>query len=75
VSEDKLTGELVEPIPERRPENPVERAQYSVKRTGEGGTGVWRCRVCGYLCAKEEPPARCPVCKADKDRFEPFEFT
>ena len=26
-------------------------------------------------CAKEEPPARCPICKADKDRFEPFKFT
>jgi ferredoxin-thioredoxin reductase catalytic chain len=33
---------------------------------------VWRCRVCGYLCARETPPLVCPVCKATKDRFERF---
>ncbi len=33
---------------------------------------VWRCRVCGYLCAREHPPETCPVCKAKKDRFERF---
>jgi ferredoxin-thioredoxin reductase catalytic subunit len=33
---------------------------------------VWRCKVCGYLCAREGPPEVCPVCKAGKDRFERF---
>jgi len=33
---------------------------------------VWRCRVCGYLCARDVPPEVCPVCKAKKDRFERF---
>jgi ferredoxin-thioredoxin reductase catalytic chain len=33
---------------------------------------VWRCRVCGYLCARDTPPEVCPVCKARKDRFERF---
>lgn len=33
---------------------------------------VWRCRVCGYLCARENPPEVCPVCKVKKDRFERF---
>jgi ferredoxin-thioredoxin reductase catalytic subunit/rubredoxin len=33
---------------------------------------VWRCRVCGYLCGRENPPNICPVCKAKKDRFERF---
>jgi len=33
---------------------------------------VWRCRVCGYLCARERPPAVCPICKATSDRFEAF---
>jgi ferredoxin-thioredoxin reductase catalytic chain len=28
--------------------------------------------VCGYLCAREEPPGTCPICKAEKDRFERF---
>jgi ferredoxin-thioredoxin reductase catalytic subunit len=31
---------------------------------------VWRCKVCGYLCARDEPPLVCPICKAHKDRFE-----
>ena len=33
---------------------------------------VWRCRVCGYLCGREQPPDICPICKAKKDRFEKF---
>ncbi len=33
---------------------------------------VWRCRVCGYLCARETPPKICPICKASQDRFERF---
>lgn len=33
---------------------------------------VWRCRVCGYLCARTEPPDICPICKVKKERFERF---
>ena len=33
---------------------------------------VWRCKVCGYLCAREQPPEICPICKVKKDRFERF---
>jgi ferredoxin-thioredoxin reductase catalytic chain len=33
---------------------------------------VWRCKVCGYLCAREGPPGVCPICKAGKERFERF---
>jgi ferredoxin-thioredoxin reductase catalytic chain len=33
---------------------------------------VWRCKVCGYICARDEPPGICPICKAKKDRFERF---
>ncbi len=33
---------------------------------------VWRCRVCGYLAARDEPPQVCPICKAAKERFERF---
>ena len=33
---------------------------------------VWRCKVCGYLCARDEPPESCPVCHASRDRFERF---
>jgi ferredoxin-thioredoxin reductase catalytic chain len=33
---------------------------------------VWRCRVCGYLCAREQAPEVCPICRAKKERFERF---
>lgn len=33
---------------------------------------IWRCPVCGYLCAKSQPPPKCPICGASKDRFELF---
>jgi ferredoxin-thioredoxin reductase catalytic subunit len=33
---------------------------------------LWRCRVCGYLCARDGPPEVCPICRAKKDRFERF---
>jgi ferredoxin-thioredoxin reductase catalytic subunit len=73
VSDEIAKGEKeAEPIPERR------------GKKGEGGKGkveskksdlpypVWRCPVCGYLCAREHPPGKCPVCKADGDRFGRF---
>ena len=31
---------------------------------------LWRCKVCGYLCARGQPPEVCPICKAKKERFE-----
>ena len=31
---------------------------------------LWRCRVCGYLCSRGQPPEVCPICRAKKDRFE-----
>ncbi len=77
VSEEMLRDERqVQPIPERRP--PVgERAQDRPVhvRAGPGGESdlpVWRCRVCGYLCARERPPAICPICKARGERFARF---
>ncbi len=58
------------PVPERRQPGAMRPKAESVER--KGGVKVWRCRVCGYLCAREAPPEKCPVCKVDKDRFEPF---
>jgi ferredoxin-thioredoxin reductase catalytic subunit len=69
----KLTGS----IPERRPSVP-ERIAKKDRAARVGGIPaklaypVWRCKVCGYLCARDEPPGICPVCKAKKDRFERF---
>ncbi len=68
------------PIPERRPSEAERlRSEQDTEVTGNMGPGpnelrlpVWRCAVCGYLCAREEPPLVCPICKAKKDRFERF---
>ena len=60
-------------IPERRPpEGSRTRGEAPVRETARPSLPVWRCRVCGYLCAREEPPATCPICKAEKERFERF---
>jgi ferredoxin-thioredoxin reductase catalytic subunit len=49
-------------------------AQAPSAAKGKKRLPVWRCVVCGYLCARELPPPICPICKAKKDRFELFEF-
>lgn len=41
-------------------------------RTDSKDLPIWRCVVCGYLCARELPPPICPICKAKADRFERF---
>jgi ferredoxin-thioredoxin reductase catalytic subunit len=76
VSETVLKSDKkVRSIPERRP--PLEeRKREKAKTVGEVNSSlplpVWRCKVCGYLCAREEPPQVCPICKAKKERFEKF---
>jgi ferredoxin-thioredoxin reductase catalytic chain len=75
VSEEIALGQKkVEPVPERRGRQPASAEEEKHELVGftPGGLPVWRCRVCGYLCARPQPPLRCPICKADKDRFERF---
>lgn len=61
------------PIPERRPP-PEKRAKPAAKSLSPSSLPLplWRCKVCGYLCAREGPPEVCPICKAKKERFERF---
>jgi ferredoxin-thioredoxin reductase catalytic subunit len=62
-------------IPERRP--PRDK-RIAAQAAGQKATlsnlplPVWRCKVCGYLCARDGPPGICPICKAGKERFERF---
>jgi ferredoxin-thioredoxin reductase catalytic chain len=76
VSRDITDGKKrVEPIPERRPPAEKRTEKHAVSSgilSGNLKLPVWRCRVCGYLCAREGPPESCPICKAKKDRFEKF---
>ncbi len=71
------------PIPERRPlkeeREKIKKEKEEARMEALTGGGplrtplpVWRCTVCGYLCAREEPPLICPICKAKKDRFDRF---
>ncbi|MFA5859565.1 MAG: ferredoxin-thioredoxin reductase catalytic domain-containing protein [Elusimicrobiota bacterium] len=62
-------------IPDRR----LNEEQRNLRNSGQTETAgkplpypVWRCKVCGYLAARTDPPGVCPVCKATKERFERF---
>jgi ferredoxin-thioredoxin reductase catalytic chain len=61
------------PLPERRrPASTVPSAPRTETAGRQSSVPVWRCRVCGYLCARDGPPEVCPICKAKKERFEVF---
>ncbi len=75
VSQDVLDGkQKIQSIPERRPpkDKRVITPVKSDKKISSLSKPVWRCRVCGYLCARDEPPETCPICKVPKERFERF---
>ncbi|MCR3884681.1 ferredoxin-thioredoxin reductase catalytic domain-containing protein [Methanotrichaceae archaeon M04Ac] len=79
VSDEVLSGERdLAPVPERRP-SPEEREKTAKDFSAPASETlssltypVWRCKVCGYLAARDEPPGICPICKAKMDRFERF---
>jgi len=76
VSQAVLKGEKNSgSIPERRLSS-EERKREKPKSIAEDVSSlplpIWRCKVCGYLCAREDPPEVCPICKAKKERFERF---
>jgi ferredoxin-thioredoxin reductase catalytic subunit len=77
VSGEIARGEKsVHPVPERRPMPDKRGKPADQMRVSSGqlvlSRPVWRCQVCGYLCARDGPPEVCPICKAAKDRFERF---
>ena len=64
-------------IPERRPSGgmgDIEQHEEDLEPVTFKGLPfpVWRCKVCGYLCARPAPPNVCPICKVSADRFERF---
>lgn len=75
VSEKVLNKEIeLRSIPERRP--PPDQRKKDKQPASIINKSlpypVWRCKVCGYLCARDLPPEVCPICKAKKERFERF---
>lgn len=80
VSKDIAQGKKpVSAIPDRRSplgkcvpkEAEVTKPALS-KVTGSLPFPVYRCRVCGYLCARKSPPEVCPICRVSSDRFEKY---
>jgi len=81
---EKLSGASEAPAesPGARPFEGKPAAQDAARAEAPGGSAtpdptdlrypVWRCKVCGYLCARDGPPEVCPICKARKERFERF---
>jgi ferredoxin-thioredoxin reductase catalytic subunit len=75
VSHDVKEGKKdITSIPDRRqPKNIRDQMKEKIsKLSNDLSKPVWRCKVCGYLCARDEPPSVCPICKVKKDRFERF---
>jgi rubrerythrin len=73
VSKKIFEGKIeIKPIPERRLQENKEKEVKDNRKILSLSKPVWRCRVCGYLCGREEPPELCPICKAEKERFEFF---
>lgn len=76
VSQKVYNGEIkASSIPERRPplsERIIKSERKNSSEIASLPLPVWRCKVCGYLCARENPPEICPICKVKKDRFERF---
>jgi ferredoxin-thioredoxin reductase catalytic chain len=78
VSQDVVDGtRKATRVPERRPREMSADAETPAPADGlPDPTGlkhpIWRCKVCGYLCARDGPPEVCPICRAKKERFERF---
>lgn len=75
VSGEVLRGEKkLTSIPDRRPPGgpTAHKEEYEAVKVEGLPYPVWRCKVCGYLCARPEPPEICPICKVKKERFERF---
>ncbi|MGD1118089.1 MAG: ferredoxin-thioredoxin reductase catalytic domain-containing protein [Dehalococcoidales bacterium] len=76
VSKEAAEGKVkVSSIPERRPPADKRLKAKPAKKAASLSAlplPVWRCKVCGYLCARDSPPGVCPICKAGKERFERF---
>lgn len=60
-------------IPERRPSKEErDRMTNENPECCNLDYPVWRCDVCGYICARDEAPDVCPICGVPKDRFHRF---
>ena len=66
--------EPIKSVPERRPrkELRIKNMKNEEKQLDHLSYPVWRCEVCGYICARSEAPDVCPICGATRERFTRF---
>jgi len=80
VSKEVVEGiRPMEPIPERRSQEKIERAMgkapvekvesEDVSKVSETNRRLFYCKVCGYVTFREEPPHKCPICQAKQEMF------
>lgn len=67
----------IKPIPERRPNKELRNKLKNMPKENQSPVKnlsypVWRCQVCGYICAREQAPDVCPICGVSQERFEKF---
>jgi len=67
----------IKSIPERRPAKEIRAKvknmeKQTINNLSNLSYPVWRCDVCGYICARGEAPDVCPICGVSKDRFSRF---
>lgn len=67
----------IKPIPERRPNKELRNKLKNMPKENQPlvknlSYPVWRCQVCGYICARDQAPDVCPICGASQERFEKF---
>ncbi len=79
VSKKIISGQTkLKAIPERRPKPEerqkmkLEKQNQTMKKEVQQKLPIWRCQVCGYLCARDSPPETCPICGVSHERFEQF---
>lgn len=75
VSQKVIDGkQKIQPIPERRiiNDNSALKKEKVNTQMSSFSKPIWRCKICGYLCGRDNPPEVCPICKAKRERFERF---
>lgn len=51
---------------------PAPRSAEKLSPSPSSMARKFRCVVCGYIHESDEPPERCPVCKAPREKFAPY---
>ena len=83
IDEETYSQRITKSIPERRPiekqfgaldsevedKEPLKSEGYTSVNTKITDRKLFYCKVCGYVCFREEPPYVCPICRAKREFF------